>query len=91
MKEEQELRDALAKLHAELEKAETAEGSSRELLQQLHDDLHRVLDEEDDEHTHDDPEFVGRLREAFSQFEADHPAVSYVIGNVIHTLSAMGI
>lgn len=73
----------IADLHRELEKLDGVDAETRELLEELRDDLERVAPEDD---------AIGhRVREARRRFMADHPQLASVLDRVAETLSAMGI
>jgi hypothetical protein len=78
------LRDLLAQLRAEIDATEAGSGN-REELARLADQLDHRLNEED----HDG--VVDELRDARTKFEVTHPRIAGAIGQVADALSALGL
>ena len=89
---DKELRERLANLHAELERAGSVDDESRRLLVTLADDIRGVLDRADDESREQDHASLGeRLADAAREFEESHPQIAAAVGRVADTLSSLGI
>jgi hypothetical protein len=86
---EQDLRQMLEQLHTELQRADTIDAGSRELLRSVLDDIQDVLERKQ---VGTQPEsIVERLREAVGTFEKTHPTLTNAIGAVADALAKMGI
>ncbi len=86
---DQHLRDTLEHLHKELQQAGGVDDRSRELLRDVMDDIHAILDPSAPEAR--PGSLVERLREAVDDFEESHPAVTEAVGRVVDALAKMGI
>ena len=87
---EQHLRQMLEQLHTEIQRAETIDDRSRELLRNVLGDIEDLLERKQKQGT--EPEsIVERLREAVGTFEKTHPTLTSAIGAVADALSRMGI
>jgi hypothetical protein len=87
---EQHLRQMLEQLHLELQRADTLDDRSRELLQSVLGDIEDLLARKQKRDT--PPEsIVERLREAIGTFEKTHPTLTSAIGAVADALSSLGI
>ena len=81
------LRQNLTKLHAELASAEELDEDVRALLRQVAGDIEEVLgDQSASPHS-----LQNRLEEATAKFEADHPRLANIIGELADTLSKLGV
>ena len=93
--DQQNLRDLLTQLHAELARGETLDDRSRQLLQSVHDDIERVASTPDgaptavtaDEH----PQVRGRLQEAVLTFQTTHPQLAANLEQTMNALSNLGL
>jgi predicted component of type VI protein secretion system len=96
----QDLREQLAALHAELARTSTVDGETRELLSTLLADITRLLattrpapsdsatiQAERDRHS----ALAERLDGFAVQFEAEHPALSAALRRVVDALGKAGI
>lgn len=84
----EELRETLARLHQELHEA-------REIDEDLREELRRALDEiaekiERPDAGEEEP-LGAQLEDLMLRFESSHPMVAELMGQVISTLSRMGI
>lgn len=84
----EKLRQSLQSLHRELSDPEAVDEANRRLLEQVAEDIERVLDE-DDETTADSVR--GRFERVAVDFEAEHPRVARVMNEVVEALARMGI
>jgi len=90
MDKQQQLREQLEKLHAELQEVEFLNDDDRALLQNLARDVREVLNREDERAEH----YRGlgeRLNETVAQIEASHPRITLLMRQIIDQLSFMGI
>jgi len=88
--QEQHLRQMLEQLHTELQRADTIDDRSRELLRGVLGDIEDLLERKQKRGT--PPEsIVERLREAVRTFETTHPTLTDAIGRVADALAGMGI
>ena len=78
------LRELLAELSAELNEASDVDADTRELLEQLHDDIDRLTG---DEHA----SAVDRAKSLESQFAAKHPVAERIAREFADLLAKMGI
>ena len=79
------LRENLKKLHTELASVDNLDEELQTLLKQAADDIEQALG--------DEPRASGRpqLDELALRFEADHPRLSSILGEIADTLSKLGI
>ena len=85
----QDLRDALERLHTEIESL----GEKDELLRQRMDELiveveQQIRGEGNEEHA---AGLIDKLQQQVEQFEAQHPRVTGILNHIMMTLSNMGI
>ena len=78
------LRELLAELSAELNETSDVDADTRELLEQLHDDIDRLTG---DEHA----SAVDRAKSLESQFAAKHPVAERIAREFADLLAKMGI
>lgn len=88
-----DLHRLLKDLDAQLEHASPLKTEDRELLQNIMDDIQRLLNSAPS--PSDDPArsegVVENLTDLVGRLESSHPALTAVIGRMAETLSAMGI
>jgi predicted component of type VI protein secretion system len=85
---EADLRRMLEQLHTELQRADTIDDSSRELLRSVVGDIEDLLERKQGAQ----PEsIIERLREAVRAFENTHPTLTDAIGRVADALAGIGI
>lgn len=87
---EQHLRQMLEQLHTELQRADTIDDRSRELLRSLIGDIEDLLERKQKQGTQPES-IIERLREAVRAFEKTHPTLTDAIGGVADALARMGI
>jgi hypothetical protein len=87
---EQHLRQMLEQLHTEIQRAETIDDRSRELLRNVLGDIEDLLERKQQRGTHP-VSIIERLREAVRAFEKTHPALTTAIGRVADALASLGI
>lgn len=82
------LQESLRALHRELADPEAVDEANRKLLEQVAEDIERVLDDEDET----TPDSVrGRFEKMAVDFEAEHPRFARVMNEVVDALARMGI
>ena len=85
-----ELCDTLTRLDQELQRTHELDDASRRQLEHLAREIEELLHREEREP--DGLEALGeRLREAVSQFEQSHPALTTAVGRVADALASLGI
>ena len=80
------LHEALTTLHDELGAGARVSEADRDLLRQVADDVDRVLEEEELGHR-----LKERAEELATEFEAEHPKLAHVLGEIVEALARMGI
>ena len=84
-----DLQKSLDALHAEIGKLETPDAAVKDKLLALIDDVEKQVQNPDSaEHANVASQKLPGLIE---QFEADHPKVTDTLGQLLNTLSGMGI
>lgn len=86
---EDELHSKLEKLRAEIEKVASNDIEARERMNALLGEVEKTLDAAPGAEVDDN--LVENIREAISQFEADHPRATAILNDIMVTLSNMGI
>lgn len=87
----QQLDSALEQLHTELQKIESVDEYQGQILQKLLSDIQKLSgSREGDEETAYDRLGEG-LREGIELFEASHPRVTMLMGQVVDALAKLGI
>jgi len=98
----EKLRETLHELEEELERLDTLDNESRELLETARADIQEALGkcqppEKLGEPPASDPQiaqattWTDRLFEVSSDFEQSHPTLSRIVGNVANALAQLGI
>lgn len=85
------LKEILTQLQDELERAEPPNEETRARLEDLSGHVRSLLDEGASASPEAHRSFGERLKEDLANLESDHPALAYTIGQVIETLSGLGI
>jgi hypothetical protein len=86
---EQNIKDLLIKLQAELEKAERVDSETLDLVRELDDDIHRLVDPESDLNDYDS--VIDRANAIETRFAVDHPRAEQFLREIINALSRVGI
>ena len=89
--ENNSLRDHLAKVHAELTAALQADPKSRESLDDMMQDINRLIDKPADMTASSQGSLPARLERAAVQFEADHPTLAASARRLVDLLGEVGI
>jgi hypothetical protein len=85
------LRDHLAKVHAELAEALQADPKSRETLNDMMQDINRLIDKPTDSPASPHGSIPDRLERIAVQFEADHPTLAASARRLVDLLGEVGI
>ena len=85
------LRDHLAKVHAELTEALRADPKSRETLNDMMQDINRLIDTPATLTASSQGSLPDRLERIAVQFEADHPTLAASARRLVDLLGEVGI
>ena len=85
-----EIKNTLKQLHGDLEGAENVDPELRRQLLELDQDIHRLLDPEDEEVSEAEG-IIARVDEVAAEFASRHPATERFLRQVAHMLGRMGI
>ncbi len=83
--EKAQLRETLERLHAELNRTESVDETSRLLLRKLQLDIEELLE------SRSGPSVRKRLQDGVHHFEASHPALARTIADVLDSLALVGL
>lgn len=86
-----QLHSTLEQLHKELQQIESVDETERQLLRQLMADIRKLTRSEDGDQLRAPDRLVEELAEGIERFEASHPQVTMLMGQVIDALAKMGI
>jgi transcriptional regulator NrdR family protein len=86
---EKKLRDDIEKLRNEIENLSADEGTQKENLEMLLQDIESSLETE--EQDKNQSELLAGLKESVNHFETEHPRATAIINDIMVTLSNMGI
>jgi len=86
---ETRLRELLRELQEELDREDTVEAGSQELLRSVMDDIEEALKRSGAAAA--DDSITDRLNHAVVDFEATHPKLAYTLERLIQSLSDIGI
>jgi len=86
------LREQLSELHGELASAAKLDPELRAMLREVARDIEKVLEQQDaqDQPTGTDP-LQDRIQQATVNFEAEHPRLARILGDLADTLTKLGI
>lgn len=84
------LKDTLKQLHANLESAKTVDSETRLLLQVLDSDIRSLLNKNEDD-TAEVSGLVTRAQSLSAKFATEHPQLETVLRELADTLARMGI
>ena len=87
---EPHLRETLEQLHTELQRADTIDERSRELLRGVLSDIEDLLERNQKRGTQPES-IIEQLREVVRAFETTHPTLTNAINGVADALAKMGI
>jgi hypothetical protein len=86
---DQKLKELLALLRSELETAEQVDSETLELVRELDEDIHRLV--ESDADTGDFDSVVDRAASIETRFAVDHPVAERFLREIIDALAKVGI
>ena len=86
-----ELRGKLSSLHEQLARSPAVDADSRQLLRTLLQDIEKVLEQPPRGAAAEAPVHASRLEEYAGRFDADHPALSGLLRQVVDMLGRAGI
>ena len=86
-----QLRQELENFNEKLNSKQNIDGSLKESLMKLMDDVSGFLDNSEAASGEEKESLIENLRESTMNFETEHPDLSESINIIIHTLSNMGI
>lgn len=86
-----ELKQALEKLHRDLDAGGTVDPQLRALLQTLDADIQGALRRSDAASSESDSDLSEQVRSLSAKFAADHPFLDNALRNLMDTLAKMGI
>jgi hypothetical protein len=89
--ENEELRKLLQQLHDEIKNTRTVDEKGTELLTDLDEDIHALLERSDDNNSPIHPSIIQRLDAVLLHFEVTHPDLTVMISKLLDTLSNAGI
>jgi len=84
---DQKLRELLEQLHAELARTQSVDEKGREMLLHISEDIKKFIDPSED----NDETLYKRIQDAVDHFEAEHPAITAALSQMLNTLSNAGI
>ena len=85
------LQNSIEKLHRELASADSIDDESREMLQELAQDVEKLAGDEGAATKVEHASTTGQLQNAALRFESEHPKLSMTLGEVIDALGRLGI
>jgi hypothetical protein len=86
-----ELREALERLHQELEENEHLDDEERQQLEHLMGHIRTALDREEASSDEDYDSLVEQLNEGVQRYQASHPGLTSTMMHVLDILSGAGI
>lgn len=89
--QKEKLCELLEQLHNELENASTVDISTQKLLKDLSNDIQKILKESELSNIKDQETIIEKLRQIIHNFEDAHPTLTSVLGQILDSLSKMGI
>lgn len=88
---DQQLRETLKNLHAELQDAPPVDAESRAVLRDVMADIQKILDHEDGSLSPHHETLLERLTDSTQHFEALHPSLAAAMRHVTNALNSIGI
>jgi hypothetical protein len=83
--------ESLVRLAAELKKVDRIDENSRELVEKLDADIHRILGANGEVPPEHRLTLIETLERSVDRLEATHPTLTLLMGRLIKALSDMGI
>jgi len=85
---EQQIRENLEKLRAEIDQVAESDTQAKFRLNTLINEIEASIDPEQES---EDIKLVQNIKEAVAHFEAEHPRTTAILNDIMVTLSNMGI
>ena len=85
---EQQLRNNLEKLRAEIDQIADSDTQTKAKLDALINDIEASIDPEQDS---EDIKLVQNIKDTLTHFETEHPRATAILNDIMVTLSNMGI
>ena len=89
--ENQELHDKLKHLHSELQKVQPVDDKDKEWFKQFDEDSQNLLNADKNTQPPPSKRLGETLRNGIDRFEASHPDLTMIMGELAEMLSNMGI
>jgi ElaB/YqjD/DUF883 family membrane-anchored ribosome-binding protein len=89
--DQQQLREKLEQLHAELEQIETVDEDTRRVLDDLSKDIRELLDQPGEQADRRYGRLNQNLRANVTRFEATHPMLTSAMQHAIDALVQLGV
>ncbi len=89
--DKEQVHDKLHELHEELHKVESVDEEDKILLQEIQTDIRELLELQKANQTGQYGGVVKKLRQGVKRFEANHPDLTSVMGQLADMLARMGI
>ena len=87
-----EYQELLHQLQAEIQNTQTIDEKGTELLRDLDEDIHALLERSEEENSRAHPStLIERLESDLNHFEVTHPELTTLISKLLDTLSNAGI
>jgi hypothetical protein len=86
-----QLQALLESLHRELATLDAVDDRTKELLAQVTDDVHRILERDAETASDDVAASEENVRSAIVEFEAEHPRLAETLGRLADGLANLGI
>jgi len=86
-----ELNECLSGIQAELKKVDRVDDASRELLEKIDQDIHRIFGETGEVPPEQHRTLMENLKKSVDRFEESHPTLTLWMNRLIKALSDMGI
>jgi hypothetical protein len=89
--DDQELRELIEKLHAEIQNTHTVNEKDQELLTHLESDIRGLLAQTGVVGAPVHPSTIRRMEEGLDHFEVTHPTLTILLSRLLEALSNVGI
>jgi hypothetical protein len=86
----EDLKDALKRLHANLESTSTVDSELKSLLKVLESDIHHLLAQKENEPA-DVSDLVTQAQSLSAKFATEHPQLERIVRELADSLARMGI
>jgi hypothetical protein len=89
--DDQELRELIEKLHAEIQNTHSVDEKGQELLLHLESDIRGLLAQSGGDGTPVRPSTIRRMEQGLDHFEVTHPTLTILLSKLLEALSNVGI